>query len=53
MMRMIAIGYESGEPAGIVEALQGGNGERARAAMVNHILMIQERVLKRELGTPC
>ncbi len=48
MARLILIGYETGEHAGIVAALRSGDGERARAAVVQHLLLTQERVLKRE-----
>lgn len=48
MARLIAIGYETGHHAGIVAALRSGDGQRARAAVVDHVLLTQERVLKRE-----
>jgi DNA-binding GntR family transcriptional regulator len=48
MARLIAIGYETGQHADIVAALRAGDGTRARTAVVDHILLTQERVLKRE-----
>jgi DNA-binding GntR family transcriptional regulator len=48
MTRLIAIGYEPGSHDVILEALRSGNGERARRAVVDHVLMTQERVLKGE-----
>lgn len=50
MTRLIAMGYETGEHAELIAALRSGDGHRARAALVNHILVTQERVLKRETG---
>jgi DNA-binding GntR family transcriptional regulator len=47
-MRLIAIGYVANEHEEIVAALRAGDPTRARAAMVNHVLMTQERVLKGE-----
>jgi DNA-binding GntR family transcriptional regulator len=51
MARLIAIGYETGHHAEIVAALRSGDARRARAAAVEHILLTQERVLKREIRT--
>jgi DNA-binding GntR family transcriptional regulator len=48
MMRMIASGYFADEHGDIVEAFRGGDPQRARTAVVNHVLMTQERVLKGE-----
>jgi DNA-binding GntR family transcriptional regulator len=48
MMRPIAIGYPADEHGEIVAAFRTGDPARARAAVVEHILMTQERVLKRE-----
>jgi len=50
MTRLIAMGYETGEHAELIAALRSGDGHRARAALVNHILVTRERVLKRETG---
>jgi len=47
-MRLIAIGYVANEHDEILAALRAGDPVRARAAMVNHVLMTQERVLKGE-----
>jgi DNA-binding GntR family transcriptional regulator len=49
MARLIAIGYETGHHAEIVAALRSGDARRARAAVVDHILLTQERVLKHEV----
>jgi len=48
MMRPIATGYPADEHGAIVAAFRTGDPARARAAVVDHILMTQERVLKRE-----
>jgi DNA-binding GntR family transcriptional regulator len=37
-----------GEHREIIDALRAGDGERARLAAMNHILMTQERALKQE-----
>ncbi len=50
MTRLIALGYETGEHGEVVAALRSGNGHRARAAVVHHVLVTRERVLKRETG---
>jgi DNA-binding GntR family transcriptional regulator len=47
-MRFIAIGYVANEHEAIIGALRAGDPVGARAAMVNHVLMTQERVLKGE-----
>jgi hypothetical protein len=49
MARLIAIGGEIGHPAEIVAALRSGGGPRARAAVVDHVLLTRERVLEREI----
>jgi DNA-binding GntR family transcriptional regulator len=48
MMRMIASGYIADEHGEIVAAFRRGDGQQARQAVTNHILMTQERVLKGE-----
>ena len=48
MMRPIATGYPADQHGAIVAAFRTGDPARARAAVVDHILMTQERVLKRE-----
>jgi DNA-binding GntR family transcriptional regulator len=49
MTRLIAIGYETGHHhAEIVAALRSRDGQRARASVMDHILLTQDRVLKRE-----
>jgi len=48
MTRLIALGYETGQHAEIMEALRSGDGPRARGAVRDHILLTQDRVLKRE-----
>ena len=48
MTRLIAIGYERGHHAEIVTALRSGDGPRARMTVMDHILLTQDRVLKRE-----
>jgi DNA-binding GntR family transcriptional regulator len=48
MTRLIVIGYETGQHAEIVTALRSGDGPRARMTMRDHILLTQDRVLKRE-----
>jgi DNA-binding GntR family transcriptional regulator len=50
MMRLIAIGYEVGQHADILVALRTGDGEQARAIMVNHVRTTLESVLKREVA---
>jgi DNA-binding GntR family transcriptional regulator len=50
MMRLIAIGYEIGEHVEILAALRTGDGEQARAMMVNHVRTTLESVLKREVA---
>ncbi len=47
-MRLIAIGYVADEHEAIMAALRSGDPTRARTAMVDHVLMTQERVLKGE-----
>jgi DNA-binding GntR family transcriptional regulator len=49
-MRLIAIGYVANEHEEILTALRAGDPTGARAAMVNHVLMTQERVLKGDGG---
>ena len=46
--RLFAPGFHTGEHEEIIAALRSGDGSRARAAAVNHILMTQDRVRKRE-----
>lgn len=46
--RLFAPGFDMGEHREIIDALRTGNPALARAAAVNHILMTQERALKRE-----
>jgi DNA-binding GntR family transcriptional regulator len=50
MMRLIAIGYEIGEHVEILAALRTGDGEQARAMMINHVRTTLESVLKREVA---
>jgi DNA-binding GntR family transcriptional regulator len=50
MTRMVAIAYQTGEHAEVVEALRSGDDKRAASAMANHVLMTRERVFKRELS---
>jgi len=50
MTRLIAIGYEVGQHVEIVAALRTGDGEQARAIMVNHVRTTLESVLKREVA---
>jgi DNA-binding GntR family transcriptional regulator len=53
MTRLIALGYETGHHAEIVAALRSGDGPRARMTVIDHILLTQDRVLKREAsGAP-
>jgi DNA-binding GntR family transcriptional regulator len=47
-MRLIASGYVANEHEEITAALRAGDPTRARATMVNHVLMTQERALKGE-----
>ena len=47
-VRLFAPGFHMGEHQQIIEALRSGDGARARATAVNHILMTQDRVRKRE-----
>lgn len=47
-VRLFAPGFHMGEHREIIDALRTGDGARARAAAVNHILMTQDRVRKRE-----
>lgn len=47
-VRLFAPGFHMGEHQEIIDALRTGDGARARAAAVNHILMTQDRVRKRE-----
>jgi len=47
-VRLFAPGFQMGEHQEIIDALRTGDGARARAAAVNHILMTQDRVRKRE-----
>lgn len=49
MMRLIALGYELGQHVEILSALRTGDGEQARAMMVNHVRTTLESVLKREV----
>ncbi len=46
--RLFAPGFHMGDHRDIIEALRSGDGARARAAAVNHILMTQDRARKRE-----
>jgi GntR family transcriptional regulator, rspAB operon transcriptional repressor len=46
--RLFTPGFHVGEHDQIIEALRSGDGARARAAAVNHILMTQDRARKRE-----
>jgi DNA-binding GntR family transcriptional regulator len=50
MTRLVAMGHELGEHRQIVDALRTGDGRRARAAVVEHIALTKERVLKRQFG---
>lgn len=47
-VRLFAPGFHMGEHREIIDALRTGDGVRARAAAVNHILMTQDRARKRE-----
>jgi DNA-binding GntR family transcriptional regulator len=47
-VRLFAPGFHMGEHREIIDALRAGDGERARLAAMNHILMTQERALKQE-----
>ena len=47
-VRLFAPGFHMGEHREIIDGLRTGDGARARAAAVNHILMTQDRVRKRE-----
>ncbi len=47
-VRLFVPGFQMGEHREIIDALRSGDGARARAAAVNHILMTQDRVRKRE-----
>jgi len=46
--RLFAPGFHMGDHREIVDALRTGDGARARAAAMNHILMTQDRARKRE-----
>jgi DNA-binding GntR family transcriptional regulator len=48
MARLFVPGFLKAEHGDIIEALEQGDAPRARAAAVHHILMTQDRVLKRE-----
>jgi GntR family transcriptional regulator, rspAB operon transcriptional repressor len=48
MARLFVPGFLKAEHGEIIDALQNGDGPAARAAAVHHILMTQDRVLKRE-----
>lgn len=50
MTRLVAMGHELGEHRQILAALRTGDGHRARAAVVEHIALTKERVLKRQFG---
>jgi DNA-binding GntR family transcriptional regulator len=47
-LRLFAPGFHMGDHREIVDALRSGDGARARAAAVNHVLMTQERARKQE-----
>ena len=48
MARLFVPGFLKAEHGEIIEALRRGDAAKARAAAVHHILMTQDRVLKRE-----
>jgi DNA-binding GntR family transcriptional regulator len=50
MTRLVVMGHQIGEHRQIVAALRTGDPQRARAAVIDHIAMTKERVLKRQLG---
>jgi DNA-binding GntR family transcriptional regulator len=50
MTRLVAMGHQIGEHRQITAALRTGDAQRARAAIIDHIAMTKERVLKRQLG---
>jgi GntR family transcriptional regulator, rspAB operon transcriptional repressor len=47
--RLFAPGFQMGEHQEIIDALRTGDGTRARAAAMNHVLMTQDRARKREM----
>jgi GntR family transcriptional regulator, rspAB operon transcriptional repressor len=47
-LRLFAPGFHMGDHREIIDALKTGDGARARAAAVNHILMTQDRARKHE-----
>jgi DNA-binding GntR family transcriptional regulator len=49
MSRMIAASYQIGEHGVVIDALRTGDPQRARTAMVEHIVSSQGRALKREI----
>jgi len=48
MARLFVPGFLKAEHGEIIDALRRGDGPAARAAAIHHILMTQDRVLKRE-----
>ncbi len=52
MVRLFVPGFQTGEHGAIVEALKRGDGPGARAAAMNPILILQERVLKSHAMPP-
>ena len=47
-VRLFAPGFHMGDHREIVDALKTGDGARARAAAVNHVLVTQDRARKQE-----